>query len=498
MRFVKPLQPVPFCRKSLLSATTNDEIQAIAPSPKRNIKMENNAKTPPPPPLTHFLCLPLVNENSLPLIESSLNTFCANIPPKNHGPQEHHPLRPIPLLFPDAAIRPLGTLHLTLGVMRLNTPERLAAAMDLLRDLDLGSMLRDAQTVAATTACRGGEEPLATRNSGDEVAVKPLSISLESLAALPRPKQATVLYAKPVDPTNRLYQFGFLLQAKFFQAGLIEGEQNQKQHKKKLPKRNQKQNCLDWGNDEEKDDDGDPYNEDDEKIRHPSSAITTIQKQQQRDDFLPQSAPVNLPARPRPRPLLLHATVVNTIYLRRGPGAFGKGKSRKPFTFDARRIIAHYEDYYIDDNYTQVRPYGVNTPGMSADNYNNKEDSETESQSSESSSPPSDLNPSNVNNDNERDRHRTIQKYPFVWAQNVTLDRLCICEMGARTIVDENSHHIRGNIPRAAARLGQEYRVVAERSLLDLTSPISTDCTGPRVSLDEQDDSLKKEERGVN
>ena len=436
--------------------------------------MENNAKMPPPPPLTHFLCLPLVNENSLPLIESSLNTFRANIPPENHGPQEHHPLRPIPLLFPDAAIRPLGTLHLTLGVMRLNTPERLAAAMDLLRDLDLGSMLRDAQAAAATTAGRGGEEPLATRNSGEEVAVRPLSISLESLAALPRPKQATVLYAKPVDPTNRLYQFGFLLQAKFFQAGLIEGEQNQKQHKMKLPKRNQKQTRLDWGNDGEKDDNGDPYNEDDEKIRHPSSAIITIQKQQQRDDFSSQSAPVNLPTRPRPRPLLLHATVVNTIYLRRGHGAFGKGKSRKPFTFDARRIITHYEDYYIDDKHTRVRPYVVNTPSMSTDNYN-KEDSETESQSSESSSPPSDLNPSNINNDDEQDRQKTIPKYPFIWVQNVTLDRLCICEMGAKTIIDDNNHHI----PRGAARLGQEYRVVAERSLLDLTSPISTDYTRP-------------------
>ncbi|TRX97524.1 hypothetical protein FHL15_001802 [Xylaria flabelliformis] len=45
------------------------------------------------------------------------------------------------------------------------------------------------------------------------------------------------------------------------------------------------------------------------------------------------------------RPLLLHATIMNTIYVKgRGASRSGKGKSREKLTIDARQILDRYED----------------------------------------------------------------------------------------------------------------------------------------------------------
>jgi activating signal cointegrator complex subunit 1 len=73
------------------------------------------------PPLTYFLCLPLVNTTSLPQLVSSLAEFKKAIPA--NAPQGNS-LKPQTKLIPDNALRPVGTLHFTLRVISLTTEER--------------------------------------------------------------------------------------------------------------------------------------------------------------------------------------------------------------------------------------------------------------------------------------------------------------------------------------------------------------------------------------
>ena len=101
---------------------------------------------------THFLCFPLVNETSQQQLEASIAKFQAEIPPRPRR-ENDDPLRPRPPLFPKDAVRPVGTLHLTLGVMSLSTTE-LEEAMDLLQNLDLTSMLQEAQERARKSSLK--------------------------------------------------------------------------------------------------------------------------------------------------------------------------------------------------------------------------------------------------------------------------------------------------------------------------------------------------------
>ena len=74
---------------------------------------------------THFLCLPLVPRS--PVLQ-------------NHIGALKHDLRSVPTSdsgthgLPDSAVRPVGTLHFTLGVMSLDDGNR-ARAIDVLRGL---------------------------------------------------------------------------------------------------------------------------------------------------------------------------------------------------------------------------------------------------------------------------------------------------------------------------------------------------------------------------
>ncbi len=102
------------------------------------------------PPLTHFLCLPLLSPTSIPQLKASLaylKSVIGALQPAIEdadasagvGGQTRPPqTRP---LVPAAAFRPLGTLHLTLGVMNLRDPVRLPGALQLLEDLDLQALL---------------------------------------------------------------------------------------------------------------------------------------------------------------------------------------------------------------------------------------------------------------------------------------------------------------------------------------------------------------------
>ncbi|KAE8147427.1 AKAP7 2'5' RNA ligase-like domain-containing protein [Aspergillus avenaceus] len=306
------------------------------------------------PPLTHFLCLPLVNATSLPQLETSLSTFKTSIPAQDdHGP-----------LVPAGALRPVGTLHLTLGVMSLPTRERLEDAISFFHSLDLLAMVREAGRRArfSTTDDKNSEdksEEEKDKEKNKEGGTPPFTISLESLHALPRARAATVLHAAPVDPTARLYPFCEMLREKFLHAGFLQGE-----------------------------------------VRHKAAG---------------EEGPV---PRPKARPLLLHATVANTIYVRgRKDGGSRKGRNDR-IAFDARDLVAWYRGFYADRERTV----------------------------------PKSLQSASLGDGGSRG-------YPFVWAREFPVESVCICEMGAKKLDSV------GDASGLNARLGEKYAAVAERRL---------------------------------
>ncbi|KAB8273660.1 AKAP7 2'5' RNA ligase-like domain-containing protein [Aspergillus minisclerotigenes] len=407
------------------------------------------------PPLTHFLCLPLVNSTSLPQLESSLAVFKASIPRRTlrYGAPEQP-------LIPDGALRPVGTLHLTLGVMSLPTKERLNEAIEFFQSLDLVTMVREAEKIASARAQgkkRNAASASATEQSSsssagevakshDESRPSPFTVSLESLHALPRARTATVLHATPVDPTARLYPFCELLRDKFLEAGFLLGEQKKEKDNKQTNYKSTEEMAAEEPSLLEEM----PANVAEETARMSDKPISTQPVSKK-----------STASKPKIRPLLLHATVANTIYVRgraRGGGP-QKGQNRKnQYTFDARDFLSHYRDYYIDSDRTTPRATVVTTSGDASeqDQINGEDLSENEASRSESEGDklPNNRRTSNDATDGSR------QQYPFVWAKDFPLETVCICEMGAKKLdpeADEDGMN---------ARLQEKYLPIVERSLV--------------------------------
>ncbi|CAD0111354.1 unnamed protein product [Aureobasidium uvarum] len=177
------------------------------------------------PSLTHFLCIPLVNSLSQPQLEASIGKFKEHV--CSTGPVEAGE-GPSPMI-PAKAIRPLGSLHLTLGVMSLDE-EKLAQATTLLQSLHLNKLLHEASTCtephSITNATQAPDH--APSNSSDtnqnvlpDLLNNPLTISLESLEPMQSPSKTSILYIRPEDPTNRLQILCQALRKKLTDAGLL-------------------------------------------------------------------------------------------------------------------------------------------------------------------------------------------------------------------------------------------------------------------------------------
>ncbi|CAI4217299.1 unnamed protein product [Parascedosporium putredinis] len=212
------------------------------------------ASAPKRLPPTHFLCIPLVTTASRPQLSRSLGEFRDDITDTNS------------FAIPAGAVRPLGTLHLTLGVMNLKEEGRLEEATALLKGLKLGEILQESGRAAKERADRAAAAAVVTAEATSH---EPLGGGEgqqgEGLQTMHKPTQATVLYAVPEDGRGQLYPFCDKVRTAFIDAGLM----------------------VDEG-----------------------------------------------------RALLLHATVVNTIYA----GAGRRGR-RKALSLDARGILDRYEDF---------------------------------------------------------------------------------------------------------------------------------------------------------
>ncbi|KAI4185913.1 MAG: hypothetical protein LQ348_004297 [Seirophora lacunosa] len=195
--------------------------------------------SPKKPVLTHFLCLPLTTHSASQWL-AALQHFTADIqalqPPKSCAPPTSGPpaaARSIPI----KAIRPLGTLHLTIGVMSLTKPEQLDAAVELLRGLDIGSMLakaderhdseQSAEVRPAEMNRKGGaestpkiseDEPLPPSQSSSP---DPLTLSFTGLKSMRSPASTSFLYVPPGDTSGRLYPFCRALKDRFTHENLM-------------------------------------------------------------------------------------------------------------------------------------------------------------------------------------------------------------------------------------------------------------------------------------
>ncbi|KAF7189820.1 hypothetical protein HII31_08927 [Pseudocercospora fuligena] len=290
-------------------------------------KGNKKSAAPKKPPLTHFLCLPIITSASRPEIEASLNAFKDNVTasgasqPPADGAEEDT----ISTSIHPKAIRPVGTLHFTLGVMSLDDT-KLAAAVKYLTDLDLKSMLDGASLESVSgpeTESKVSDED-ATEDSSSAVrdGDGPLRLDVQGLESMHPPQKTSILYAAPTDHTGRLYPFCLALQKAF----------------------NEKEFLV----------------SDDRKLK-------------------------------------LHATIVNTIY--------AKGR-RKPAKSQ------------INDRVSDIP-----TRTQDAD-------------ASHGHGP-------NANAPLKLDARSLIEKYAdYVWAENVTLDRVAICEMGAKKILDGDGNVI--------------------------------------------------------
>lgn len=196
---------------------------------------------PPRPAPTHFVCIPL----SGPQLARTLSSFRADVTDPNSF--NVHP----------QAVRPLGTMHLTLGVMTLKGDDALGRAADLLRGLRLREILDQAWAANNNTA----------RGMGQEESAPGLTVTLQGLGAMQSPSRTSVVYAPPLDPGGLLRRFCELVRGRFQEAGVMAQEE---------------------------------------------------------------------------RPLLLHATVVNTIYI--------GDRRMKRVTMDARDLMAKYDGHtWVED-----------------------------------------------------------------------------------------------------------------------------------------------------
>ncbi|RGP76041.1 hypothetical protein FLONG3_5432 [Fusarium longipes] len=193
----------------------------------------------PPKPVraspTHFVCIPLAG----PQLARTMAAFHTEVTsPTSFG-------------IPPTAVRPVGTMHLTLGVMSLKD-EGVQQAIEILKGLKLRELLASARAVTSSPEER-------------------LSLTLRGLHAMQSPAKTSVLYAAPVDTEGILYKFCEQIKATFQEAGLMAKEE---------------------------------------------------------------------------RPLLLHATVVNTIYVKDDRGR----RLRERLTLDARDMVSLYDDYvWLED-----------------------------------------------------------------------------------------------------------------------------------------------------
>jgi activating signal cointegrator complex subunit 1 len=313
------------------------------------------------PQLTHFLCVPLVNDHSRPQLETKLSELKQEL--EDSG------------FLPVKVVRPPGTLHLTLGVMSLDE-EQLDLATQYLSKLDVQKILQNvtAQCLAEEAAASGTvSENLNAFAMQDWEA---LSIDLKGLVPMQAPQKTSILYAEPVDKRQILQPFGEKLRSEFTHKGfLIEDK----------------------------------------------------------------------------RTLRLHATVINTIY------AKSKGRDRGTNAKSSQhRAVGGPVDGV---NGGEDHDDGASTAGSTMDGHDEVSTAPPDPSTNETKVPK--LDGSTGHGPEAKswlrfDARDLIERYKdVVWAENVRIDRVQICKMGAKKTLNGQGEVV-----------AEEYEVVGENVIV--------------------------------
>ncbi|KAK0948475.1 hypothetical protein LTR29_000107 [Friedmanniomyces endolithicus] len=140
---------------------------------------------PRTPALTHFICVPLVTTESRPELEASMKRFrdavtvdksrTTALAERDADTRSPCQMDMIPGVHPQA-IRPVGALHCTLGVMSLDKTS-LEEAIRLLMALDVEAMLRAAlaEPLKVTMTLRDPASESGNQPAGSESVERPIS-----------------------------------------------------------------------------------------------------------------------------------------------------------------------------------------------------------------------------------------------------------------------------------------------------------------------------------
>ncbi|KAL9087860.1 MAG: hypothetical protein Q9165_006422 [Trypethelium subeluteriae] len=401
-------------------------------------KKEESGAKPKKPLLTHFLCLPLINGSSRPKFESSLAEFSQDDAAAGH-------------LFDERAVRPLGALHLTIGVMSLTDKERLDGAIEMLRNLDILDILRHSQhsKSQAPTAM----DTINSMNFKGNSAYEQTEPSLVSPDDIPKSEDRTITSKRAsVSEENSIVFEG----SDSTQAGKWTIEPLSSQPLSSLMRpvspppwpRPPSQGIRVSSED---------ASSSDSPLRLKISALHAMKSPSKTSVLFasaedPSSRLLTSATRLRTsftdagflvhddRPLKLHATIVNTIYAKKGHPRARRRKAKEP--------MGSLEQTPQDDDNDE----NDGTDSMkheSEDELNEgREEGEGDGKSESGIHHEGETNKSASKTDKQEEKHRfqqrfnataLIEKYKdFVWAEDVHLDRLAICEMGAKTVYDRN------------------------------------------------------------
>jgi len=203
---------------------------------------KTHRKAPPTkkPPLTHFLCLPLITSTSKPQLEASITSFRQTV--TSERPQEKASEDGVSRTIHSKAIRPVGVMHCTLGVMSLDQ-DRLGKAIKLLQSLDITQLLSEAAHSPPGTTNVDRQEitpkepstkhegpvslqrpispPAAERASREITSSESIKIDLKGLVSMHAPDKTSIIYIEPCDSSKRLYPLCLALQDIFNREGIL-------------------------------------------------------------------------------------------------------------------------------------------------------------------------------------------------------------------------------------------------------------------------------------
>ncbi len=154
---------------------------------------------------THFLCIPLLRRQ----LAGNMAAFRADVSNINGAAP-----------MPADAVRPPGTMHITLGVMSLPQPAQLARAVAVLRELRLRDILAETRAALLQQRARGP--------AGAPAPAGHVWLTLKGLGAMQDASHTGVLYAPPLDVEGQgagvLYAFCQAVRRRFIEAGLMEAD----------------------------------------------------------------------------------------------------------------------------------------------------------------------------------------------------------------------------------------------------------------------------------